>query len=193
MTNSSKKVILTKAQNVALASYLFHYGAKKTLEQSFVVDSFAAPYASLNALSWNTIEQAVQYGWDVAEDVRYKVGDAIVTPKGHVLELARDLGGSEYFANVLYSADYGMGQSGRVDVQMEGVRKATASETLFARLGRREYDFREGDIFVDADGEHFEINEYEITTSDVIRWLDIGDCTGVIPVGSLVKYEGGSN
>lgn len=184
------KVKLTEAQNVALASYIFHYGSNKTLLQARVADSFVAPYASLNKLSWYTIEQAVQLGWEVIPAVEYNVGDIVMTPAGNVIKLITDLGGSEFRGIVLYSGVLDNGITGRIDIKMDGLRKATKDEVFFAKLGRKLYDFREGDIFVDGTGTFYEIDGVAVSIGDALRWYSGGgDCEGVIPAGAMIAYE----
>lgn len=189
-----RKVLLTKVQDVALRSYLFHYGAKKTIRQALQVDSFAAPYDSLNALSYMTMVQAVDYGWGVQEELpTYSAGDIVVSYKGSIIQIDRDLGGRVYASTLLLpglDVTTAAGTNGRILVG-DVARKATPEEVMFAKVGRKLGEFRNGDLYVDIDGQKFEVGP-DAGISDVLRWFVQDDFEAFYPAESRVELPKGA-
>lgn len=193
----ARKVMLTKAQDVALRSYLFHHGAKKTMEQSLVVDSFAAPYESLNSLSYMTVEQAISYGWDVYDREPYARDEYVLANvSGTILRILRPLGGQRYTAEVVLPGDgttWEKGLQGRIEECNS--RRATPEEVMFAKVGRKVGEFRDGDLYVDLAGRKFEVGEV-LADYQAEEWFSSGDFSAFYPAESRVelpKGVGGAN
>lgn len=186
------KVLLTEAQNKALATFVFHYGGRRAKGQAMAPGSFGEPYASLNKLSYDTISKAVDFGWDVQEApelVEYAVGDIVVgLLSGNVYEVERDMGGRTYAVVTLVpdSDITYIGERGRIT--FDNVRMATLDEAFFAKLGRKPLDFREGDIYIDEEGTAWAIGQ-DAEIHNCAIWYKSNDFTALYPASARVSAE----